>query len=220
MTQPAVSRPSSAPTSRELRYTKRVLIGIAGSLRGGSFNAALLRAAAELAPPSCPVEIASIREVPLYDADIEARGIPFPVAALKDRIAAADGLLLVTPEYNQSLPGVFKNAIDWMTRPARDIKRVFGDCPVAIMGATSGQGGTRLAQTAWLPVFRALGMRPWFGQSLFVPNASQAFDEAGRLVDDKVKGLLGAFMSGFAVFVEQNRRFEAHDAKRPDAKTP
>jgi NAD(P)H-dependent FMN reductase len=183
-----------------------VIIGIAGSLRASSFNAALLRAAIEVAPPGCSVEIASIRDVPLYDGDVEARGVPATVVELKDRIAAADGLLLVTPEYNQSLPGVFKNAIDWMSRPARDIKRVFADCPVGIMGATPGVGGTRLAQTAWISVLRALGMRPWFGQGVFVPNASQAFDEAGRLVDDKVKGLLTKYMSGFAVFVEQNKR--------------
>jgi NAD(P)H-dependent FMN reductase len=186
-----------------------VIIGMAGSLRAGSFNAALLRAAAEAAPPSCLVEIASIRDLPLYDGDVEARGIPATVVELKDRIAATDGLLLVTPEYNQSIPGVFKNAIDWLSRPSRDIKRVFGDCPVGIMGATPGQGGTRLAQTAWLPVLRVLGMRPWFGQSLFIANAGQVFDEAGRIVDDKVKGLVAKYMNGFAVFVEQNRRRRA-----------
>jgi NAD(P)H-dependent FMN reductase len=185
-----------------------VIVGIAGSLRTGSFNAALLRAAAEVAPPSCPVEIASIRDVPLYDADLEERGVPATVVDLKDRVAAADGLLLVTPEYNHSLPGVFKNVIDWMSRPTRDIKRVFGDCPVGIMGATPGGGGTRLAQTAWLPVLRVLGTKPWFGPSVFVPNAGQAFDETGRLVDDKLRGLLTKYMSGFAVFMEQNRRLK------------
>jgi NAD(P)H-dependent FMN reductase len=183
-----------------------MLVGIAGSLRSRSFNAALLRAASELSPASCPVNIVSIRDVPLYDGDVETSGVPATVSALKDRIAAADGLLLATPEYNQSLPGVFKNAIDWMSRPPNDIRRVFGDCPVGIMGATTGLGGTRLAQTAWLPVLRALGMRPWFGQSLFVPNARQVFDDAGRLVDDKLKGLLESYMKGFAAFVEQNRR--------------
>jgi chromate reductase, NAD(P)H dehydrogenase (quinone) len=183
-----------------------VIIGIAGSLRSGSFNAALLRAAAELAPTTCPVEIVSIRDVPLYDGDVEARGAPATVNELKERIAAADGLLLVTPEYNGSLPGVFKNAIDWMSRPSRDIRRVFGDCPVGLMGATPGPGGTRLSQTAWMPVLRVLGMRPWFGQSLYLANAGQAFDEAGRLVDDKLQGLVKTYMSGFAVFVEQNRR--------------
>lgn len=179
------------------------LIGIAGSLRKGSFNAALLRAAAQLAPAGITVEIASIAGIPLYDGDLESeRGIPAPVTALKDKIAAADGLLLVTPEYNNSVPGVFKNAIDWLSRPDKDIERIFGDKPVAIMGATPGRGGTRLAQSAWLPVLRALGARAWFGGQLYVAGAAQAFDADGRLVDEKVKKLLSEFMAGFAAFVK------------------
>ena len=183
-----------------------MILGIAGSARKGSLNAALLRAAAELSPAESPIEIASIRSIPLYDGDVEVEGIPEIVTALKDRVASADGLLLVTPEYNQSLPGTFKNAIDWLSRPASDIPRVFGDCPVGLMGATRGAGGTRLAQTAWLPVLRVLGTRPWFGQSLFVPNAIQAFDGEGKLIDEKLKGLVARYMRGFAVFVESNRR--------------
>src|SRR5207237_1358527 len=119
------------------------------------------------------IEIAFIRGISLYDGDVEVAAIPDAVAELKERVAQANGLLLVTPEYNQSLPGVFKNAIDWLSRPARDIHRVFGDCPVGLMGATNNLGGTRLAQTAWLSVVRALGIRPWFGQSLFVASAPQ-----------------------------------------------
>src|SRR5262245_44893247 len=133
------------------------IIGIAGSLRSGSFNMALLRAAAAAAPPAARIEIASIRGIPLYDGDLETeQGVPEPVQTLKDRIASADGLLLVTPEYNNSIPGVFKNAIDWLSRPSKDISRVFGDKPVAMMGATPGPGGTRMAQTAMLPVLRTL----------------------------------------------------------------
>jgi NAD(P)H-dependent FMN reductase len=172
----------------------------------GSFNAALLRAAVEVAPSSCQVTVASIRDIPLYNGDVEAQGVPAPVADLKDRIASADGVLLVTPEYNQSLPGVFKNAIDWLSRPASDIPRVFGGRPVGIIGATPGAGGTRLAQTAWLSVVRTLGMRPWFGQSLYVAHATQVFDGAGRLVDDKLKSALARYMNDFAAFVELNAR--------------
>src|SRR5262245_31368665 len=141
------------------------IIGIAGSLHSGSFNAALLRAAAELAPAAgITIEIASIRGIPLYDGDIEtASGIPADVAALKDRIAAAAGLLLVSPEYNNSIPGVMKNAIDWLSRPAKDVARVFGERPTGLIGATPGQGGTTLAQAAWLPVLRTLGTLPYFG---------------------------------------------------------
>jgi len=178
------------------------IIGIAGSLRKGSYNAALLRAAAERAPAGMEVEIASIAAIPLYDGDLESeQGIPDRVTALKDKIAAADGLLLVTPEYNNSMPGVLKNAIDWLTRPAKDIPRVFGDKPVAIMGATPGGGGTRLAQTAWLPVLRTLGTRAWFGKQLYVAGAAQVFDAEGRLVDEKINKLLSEFMAGFAAFV-------------------
>src|SRR3954466_11967441 len=119
------------------------IIGIAGSLRMASFNAALLRAAAHAAPAGARLEIASIRDIPLYDEDLEEqRGIPLAVQQLKERIARADGLVLATPEYNESLPGVLKNAIDWLSRPSNDMARVFGDRPVALMGASSGRGGT------------------------------------------------------------------------------
>ena len=178
------------------------LIGIAGSLRRGSHNAALLRAARDLAPAGTEVDVATIAGIPLYDGDVESeQGIPEPVAQLKDRIVAADGLLLVTPEYNHSLPGVLKNAIDWLSRPPRDIPRVFGDKPVAILGATPGAGGTRLAQAAWLPVLRALGVRTWSGRQLYVAGAAQAFDAEGALVDEKVRKLLAEFLAGFVAFV-------------------
>lgn len=192
------------------------MIGIAGSLRKASYNAALLRAAAELAPPSCRVEIASIRGIPLYDGDVEASdGVPPAVTELKDRIASADGLLLATPEYNNSVPGVFKNAIDWLSRPPDDIPRVFGGRPVGIMGATPGMGGTRLSQTAWLPVVRTLGMSPWFGETLFISNASQVFDQTGVLVDEKVKRLIADYMNGFAAFVESVTRSKSASGSTP-----
>jgi NAD(P)H-dependent FMN reductase len=178
------------------------IIGIAGSLRKGSFNAALLRAAAGLVSPNARVEIASIRDIPLYDGDVESeRGIPDEVSKLKDRIAAASGLLLVTPEYNNSMPGVLKNAIDWLSRPAADIGRVFANRPVAVMGATPGPNGTLLAQTAWLPVFRALRMRPWFGARLLVSGAGRLFDGSGNLVDEQLREQLRNFMAGFEEFI-------------------
>lgn len=178
------------------------IVGISGSLRAGSYNTALLRAAVELAPAGLRIEVASIREIPLYDGDVEAQsGIPLAVATLKDRIAAAAGLLLVTPEYNQSIPGVFKNAIDWLSRPGKDIARVFGDKPVGLIGATPGGGGTRLSQTAWLPVLRTLGTAPWFGKQLYVAGASQAFDAEGKLVEAKIEQLLSEYLEGFSEFV-------------------
>jgi chromate reductase len=178
-----------------------VILGIAGSLRRGSYNAALLRALRELAPASVTFEEASIRGIPIYDGDIEAEsGIPEPVRALKDRIASVDGLVLVTPEYNNSIPGPFKNAIDWLSRPPGDIPRVFGGRAVALCGATLGAGGTNLSQVAWLPVLRVLGVRPWLGRLLAVPTANRMFDESGALVDEKVRERARAFITGFAEF--------------------
>ncbi|MEO5658664.1 MAG: NADPH-dependent FMN reductase [Polaromonas sp.] len=179
------------------------IIGIAGSLRGGSFNAALLRAAATLMPEGASLDIASIKGIPLYDGDVEAsQGIPPTVAALKDQIAGADGLLLVTPEYNNGIPGVFKNAIDWLSRPPADIARVFGNRPVAVIGASPGGMGTVLAQNAWLPVLRTLGTQPWFNGRLMVSRAGGVFNERGELADEKIKAQLQQFMRGFVDFVK------------------
>lgn len=177
------------------------IIGIAGSLRKDSYNSALLRAAVEVAPAGTRLEIASIRDIPLYDADVEAAsGIPGPVAELKEIIAAADGLLLATPEYNNSIPGVFKNAVDWLSRPPRDIARVFGGKPVAIVGASPGGFGTILSQAAWLPVLRTLGTRPWYGGTLYASAAGKLFDDRGRMTDDAVRDRLSKFLAGFAAF--------------------
>lgn len=164
------------------------LLGISGSLRKGSLNTKLLRAAAELVPAGVTFEIGSIRDIPLYDGDVEVEhGIPAPVAALKERIAAADALLLVTPEYNASIPGVFKNAIDWLSRPSSDIARVFGGRPVALMGASPGRFGTLLSQTAWLQVLRTLGTRPSFDANVYVTGADKVFDEHDTLTDQRVR---------------------------------
>jgi chromate reductase, NAD(P)H dehydrogenase (quinone) len=183
------------------------IIGLSGSLRRASFNAMLLRAASELAPAGASVEIASIRGIPLYDGDVEAEeGIPTTVQDLKNRITAADGLLIVTPEYNNSIPGVLKNAIDWLSRPSEDIQKVFGGRPVAVIGTTPGQAGTSLAQAAWLPVLRTLGTAPWFGGRMTVSNAEDLFDAEGRLIDEKTRTRLQGFVKGFAAFVSERRR--------------
>jgi chromate reductase, NAD(P)H dehydrogenase (quinone) len=183
-----------------------VIIGLAGSLRRGSFNAMLLRAAAESVPAGSTVEIASIRGIPLYDADLEAEGIPEAVEALKEKIVAADALLLVTPEYNNSIPGVMKNAVDWLSRPPADVSRVFGGRPIALMGATPGLGGTSLAQAGWLPVLRTLGTSPWFGGRLMVANAAKVFDADGKLIDDTIRGRLLSFMKGFVTYADERKR--------------
>jgi chromate reductase, NAD(P)H dehydrogenase (quinone) len=174
-----------------------IIIGFSGSLRAGSFNTALLRTAAKLMPGGATLEIVTLHGIPLYDGDVEAVGIPPVVQELKDRVASCDGLLLATPEYNNSMPGVLKNAIDWLSRPAADIGRVFGGRAVAVIGASEGGFGTILAQNAWLPVLRTLGTRPWFGSRLMVSRAGQVFNEAGEMVDEKIKAQLQRFLQGF-----------------------
>jgi NAD(P)H-dependent FMN reductase len=178
------------------------IVGIAGSLRSGSFNAALLRAAVEECPPQATIEVESIRGIPLYDGDVEtSQGIPARAAELKEKVASADALLLVTPEYNNSVPGTFKNAMDWMTRPPSDVPRIFRGKPVGLIGASPGMQGTVLSQTAWLPIFRTLGMRPFFGQSLYVGQATKVFDASGKLVDTAIRERLRKYMEGFVAFV-------------------
>jgi NAD(P)H-dependent FMN reductase len=182
------------------------LIGLSGSLRKGSFNTALLNAAAGLMPEGARLEVKSIHGIPLYNGDDEAaRGIPSPVQELKAAIAAADGLLLATPEYNHSIPGVFKNAIDWLSRPSADIPKVFGGKPVALIGASPGPFGTLLSQTAWLPILRTLGTKPWFGAKLFVPHVDKAFDATGRLTDAALEERLRTFLAGFVRFAADER---------------
>ena len=177
------------------------IVGIAGSLRKASINGYLLRAAASLVPQGTELELASIAGIPLFNQDELDRGMPAAVAELKERVAQADGLLLATPEYNHSLPGVLKNAVDWLSRPASDIPRLFGDKPVALMGAATGAGGTRLAQAAWLPVLRVLGTRPYFGKSMFVVNGGKVFDPDGNLTDESTRQHLSEFIAGFAHFI-------------------
>ena len=177
------------------------IIGICGSLRKASYNRALLHAAQQLTPAGCRLDIGSLQDIPLYSGDLEAaEGVPQPVTALQDMIENSDGLLLASPEYNNSMPGVLKNALDWLSRPPPTGRRLFNTRPVAIMGATPGGMGTALAQVAWLPTLRALRMRPWFGQALHVSRAHQVFDEHGALTDAETRQQLETFMIGFAAF--------------------
>ena len=179
------------------------IVGISGSLRRGSFNTSLLRAAAEVVPAGATIEVRTIHGIPLYDADVEnGPGIPEAVKILKDDIASSDGVLLVTPEYNNSLPGVFKNAIDWLSRPDGDIARVFRGRPVAIMGASPGRFGTTLSQSAWLPVIRTLGMRPWFDERLLLFEARKMFDDTGKLTDMHTRERVVKFVEGYCAFVK------------------
>ncbi len=183
------------------------ILGLSGSLRSSSLNSSLLRAAVGEMPKGVALEVGSIKGIPLYDGDLEAaHGLPDAVVKLKERVVATDGLLLATPEYNNSLPGVFKNAIDWLSRPAADIPRVFGSRPVAVIGASPGGFGTLLSQTAWLPVLKTLGTAAYFGGRLQVSRASEVFDANGTLVDERVREQLKNFLAGFSEFVVASRR--------------
>jgi NAD(P)H-dependent FMN reductase len=177
------------------------ILALGGSLREGSRNRTLLDEAAALAPAGAVVDLsqlAVIGSLPLFNQDIlEREGFPAGVLELKDALRAADGLLIATPEYNWGIPGFLKNAIDWASRPSSEIASVFGDLPVALIGAGGGSG-TRFAQQAWLPVFRFLRMRPWFGQSLYIDRAHERFDEHNCLNDEAIRGQLRAIICGFA----------------------
>lgn len=178
------------------------IIGLAGSLRRHSYNRSLLEAAAGLMPDGARLDIAEIAGIPLYDGDLEdAEGIPAQAAALKDRIAAADGLILASPEYNGSVPGVLKNVIDWISRPQSDQKRVFHGKPVLVIGATPGPSGTAGGQTAWLPVLHAIGLDHWGGGRLMVSSAHNVFDADGHLTDDETRDRLRTLLAGFVAHI-------------------
>ena len=172
------------------------LLGIAGSLRKGSYNRALLRAAAELAPPGAVLEEHDLRGLPIYDGDLEAAGDPEPVTALKDAIRRADALVIATPEYNRGIPGGLKNAIDWASRPA--LASPLAGKPVAIMGASTGRGGTARAQQQLREALgfpRAMVLEE---PEILVPEAYLYFDEDGELVDQETRGQIAELLASLA----------------------
>ena len=177
------------------------ILALGGSLRERSRNRALLHQAATLVPPGTTLDLAALALVgslPLFNQDVLDRdGLPPGAMALKDALQAADGLLIATPEYNWGIPGFLKNAIDWASRPSSDVRHVFGDLPVAVIGAGGGSG-TRNAQAAWVPVFRYLKMRPWFDQWLFVDRSGERFDQDSRLIDEAIREQLRTVVTGFA----------------------
>lgn len=169
--------------------------GFAGSLREGSYNRALLRAARELAPEGMEVRIFDrMNEVPLYDADVEADGDPEGVTALKAAIREADALLIATPEYNHGVPAVTKNALDWASRPPRP--HVLDGKPTAIMGASPGGFGTVRSQILLRTTLTAVNAPTVRHPQVHVSKAADKFDADGTLTDaatrDRVADLLEA----------------------------
>ncbi|HEX6250642.1 MAG TPA: NADPH-dependent FMN reductase [Gemmatimonadaceae bacterium] len=174
-----------------------VVCGIAGSLRRGSYNRALLRAAQELAPPDVEIRVFDrMADIPLYNHDVEVEGDPEPVQALKRAIGEADALLFATPEYNHGVPGVLKNAIDWASRPARD--SVLSGKPAAILGASTGITGTARAQSQLRQAFVFTNTPALLQPEILVYRAKEKFDADGRLTDDRTREFVGKLLHALA----------------------
>lgn len=178
------------------------ILGFAGSLRRGSYNRALLRAAAERAPDGTTIEIFDLIEVPLYNGDVEAEGDPEGVARFKQAIAAADGVLMATPEYNHGVPGVMKNAVDWASRPPGSA--VLGGKPVGIIGASPGITGSARGQSQLRQAFEFTNSYCMPQPELLVFKAHEKFDSDGNLTDPTTAEFLGRYLAAFAAWV---RRF-------------
>lgn len=173
----------------------RRVIGIAGSLRSGSYNRALINAAVELSGPEMAIDPFDLGGIPLYSYDIEQQGDPGPVERFKQAIADADGMLIATPEYQQGVPGVLKNALDWASRPPGG--SVLRDKPVAIMGASLGMTGTARAQTQLRQALTYNDCGTLTRPEVLVGRAHEKFDAHGQLIDEAtrkaVRDLLVAF---------------------------
>jgi chromate reductase len=179
------------------------VVGIAGSLRRGSYNRGLIRAAVDLAPSGMRLTLHELGDLPMFNADVEASGDPAPVRRLKETIGAADALLIATPEYNRCVPGVLKNAIDWASRPAR--QSVLTNKPVAIIGASTGGGGTARAQAHLRDGLGYTNGLVLPQPEVLVPFAASRFDDAGDLHDDQTKEAIRDLLVSFAEWVRQLR---------------
>ena len=172
-----------------------------GSLRKGSYNKLTLRAAQELKPAGMEIEDFDIAPIPLYNEDLRVQGFPPAVQALRDKILAADALLFVTPEYNYSIPGVLKNAIDWASRPP---ERVFSGKPAAIMGASGGRLGTARAQYHLRQTGVFLDLHFINKPEVMISFAEKAFDTSGRLADETARKLIAELLVNLADWTERS----------------
>jgi chromate reductase, NAD(P)H dehydrogenase (quinone) len=179
------------------------IVGIAGSLRRGSFNRALLRTAQELAPERLKIDIYEIRDLPLYNQDIEDQTVPQPVDSLRQALREADGLLIATPEYNHGVPGVLKNAIDWLSRPPRG--SALNGKPAALMGASPGMTGTARSQSQLRQSFVFTNTPAMLQPEVLVSGAREKFDANGRLTDEPTRKFLAQFLDQFAAWIPRFR---------------
>ncbi len=174
------------------------VLGISGSLRAGSYSRILLRTAGTLMPEGMVLEIAEIRDVPFYDADVEAHGFPAPVVELRERIRRADALLISTPEYNYSIPGVLKNSIDWVSRPPN---QPFVGKPAAIMGSSDGIFGSVRAQQHFRNVASTLQLYLMPKPEVMVPRMQDKLNAAGEITDGTTLEAVRALLSAFRTWI-------------------
>lgn len=177
------------------------LLGFAGSLRKASYNRGLLRAAQALAPDDITIEIFDLLGVPLFNEDVEAEGDPSSVAALKSAVHDADGVLIVTPEYNSSLPAVTKNAVDWLSRSYNGGGQVLSQKPVGIMGATPGRLSTARAQMHLRMVLTNTNSYVMPQPGMMIAGAGKLFDEDRTLTDPGTEKRVQKFLSALADWV-------------------
>lgn len=184
------------------------ILGIPGSLREHSFNRALIRVASDVAPDGVAVHTFLLHDIPLYNADVEARGDPEPVRELKQAIANADGVLFSTPQYNRSVSGVLKNAVDWASRPA--FESVLAGKPVAIIGATSGRSATEVARADLLKILQSTRSAVMDAPTIGISNSGDYID-AGVVESEEVKDQIRRLLGDFAVFIRDHALAEAAD---------
>lgn len=181
------------------------ILGIAGSLRKGSYNRAALRAARQLAPSNAAIEIFELDGIPPYNQDIESPP-PEPVARLKEKIRSSDAILFVTPEYNYSVPGVLKNAIDWASRPYGD--SAWEGKPAGIMGASSGMIGTARAQYHLRQMFVFLNMFALNRPEVMISHATDKFDKSGNLTDQETRERIRELVEALAGWAVKHQRMQ------------
>jgi chromate reductase len=180
------------------------VIGVAGSLRTASLNRALLSAARELAPPELIIEVMELKGVPLFNEDLERDGVPVVVGDLRSAVRDADGLLLVTPEYNHGVPGVLKNAIDWLSQPLR--QSALEGKPTAMMGASTGLAGTALSQSQLRQAFVLTNSPVMQQPEVLVGRAHEKFDAMGRLTDQPTRQFVTQFLTQFVHWLRLQKR--------------
>lgn len=176
------------------------ILGISGSLRQQSYNTAALHACQQLLPPGVSLSVADIAPVPLYNDDVYRQGFPEAVRLLREQVRAADALLIATPEYNYSIPGVLKNAIDWISRPP---SQPFDGKPIALIGATPGGLGTSRSQYHLRQVFIGLNGRLLNRPEVFISGAPDKVDDHGRLTDEATLANLGKMLAALSAWAQQ-----------------